>query len=212
MRSAVTRTTALLLALSIGVMASLAYGADGYRLIPPQPTPNPSRIEVVEFFWYGCPYCNLLQPALRQWIERKPADVDIRRVPAVFRESWAPLARVFYTLESLGELDRLHYDVYRAQHTDGENLNSAERAADWAARHSIDREAWLRSYNSPEVDQRVKQAAVSTRQYSIQGTPSLVVDGRYLTSTGMNASIGDVIRVLDDLVQLAREQHAAGAR
>jgi len=112
----------------------------------------------------------------------------------------------------LGARRRHGQNHHRAQHIDGENLNSTERAADWAARHSIDREAWLRSYNSPEVDQKVKQAIAATRQYSIQGTPSLVVDGRYLTSTGMNASIGDVIRVLDDLVQLAREQHAAGAR
>jgi thiol:disulfide interchange protein DsbA len=180
-----------------------------YRLIPPRPSATGERIEVIEFFWYGCPYCNQLQPAIESWLQRKPADVELRRIPAIFRESWIPHARLFYTLEALGELGRLHQTVYRTHHVEHENLNSAERTVDWAVRHGIDRAAWLAVYNSSEVDQKVRQAIADTRLYAVQGTPSLVVDGRYLTSTGMTETVSGVIPILDELIRLAREERAS---
>jgi thiol:disulfide interchange protein DsbA len=180
-----------------------------YRLIPPRPSATGERIEVIEFFWYGCPYCNQLQPAIESWLQRKPADVELRRIPAIFRESWIPHARLFYTLEALGELGRLHQTVYRTHHVEHENLNSAERSVEWAVRHGIDRAAWLATYNSSEVNQKVRQAEADTRLYAVQGTPSLVVDGRYLTSTGMTETVSGVIPILDELIRLAREERAS---
>jgi thiol:disulfide interchange protein DsbA len=181
-----------------------------YRLIPPRPPVSGERIEVIEFFWYGCPYCHQLQPALESWLQRKPADVELRRIPAIFRESWIPHARLFYTLETLGELGRLHQTVYRTHHIERENLNSTERSVEWAARHGIDRTTWLATYNSPEVDQKVRQAIADTRTYAVQGTPSLVVDGRYLTSTAMTETVSGVIPILDELIRLAREERTPG--
>src|SRR5687768_594870 len=72
-----------------------------YRLIAPQPVETGERIEVIDFFWYGCPYCNELEPALNEWIKRKPADVTVRRIPVILRDTWAPHARIYYTLELL---------------------------------------------------------------------------------------------------------------
>ena len=178
-----------------------------YQLIvPPQPTPAAERIEVIEFFWYGCPYCNQLQPSLQAWLARKPQDVDLRHIPAIFRESWVPHARLFYTLEALGELDRLHQAAYRAYHVEGQNPNTADSSADWASHHGIDRARWLAAYNAPETTRKVALAAQQTRTYGIQGTPSLVVDGRYVTSTGMSETVPGVITILDDLIAVAREQ------
>ena len=179
-----------------------------YRNINPQPVATGDRIEVIEFFWYGCPYCNALQPSLESWLRRKPADVELRRMPAVFRPSWVPHARVFYTLEALGELDRLHQDVYRSYHVEGERLNSTDGTADWAARRGIDRARWVAAFESPEVQRKVDQAIAATRAYMIEGTPSLVVDGRFVTSTGMTETIAGVITILDDLVAMARERRA----
>jgi thiol:disulfide interchange protein DsbA len=176
-----------------------------YRLIAPQAPATGERIEVVEFFWYGCPYCNQLQTYLESWSKRKPPDVELRRIPAVFRESWVPYARVYYTLEALGEVNRLHQIVYRTHHIEHENLSSEERAADWAVRQGIDRATWLAAYNSPGVADKIRKAIADTRAYSIEGTPSLVVDGRYLTSTGMTETVGGVIPILDELIRLARE-------
>lgn len=177
-----------------------------YRLIPQQPIATGERIEVVEFFWYGCPYCYQLQAPLENWVKRKPADVELRRIPAVFRESWVPHARLYYALEAIGELDRLHQVVYRSHHEERQNLNSADSTAEWVSRHGIDRSRWLAAYNSPEVEQNVRQAIANTRLYAVQGTPSLVVDGRYITSTGMTETVPGVIPILEDLISNAREQ------
>lgn len=179
-----------------------------FRLIEPQPVATGQRIEVVEFFWYGCPYCYQLQAPLESWLARKPADVELRRVPAIFRESWVPHARLYYTLEALGEVGRLHQAVYRSVHEERQNLNSADAAADWAARQGIERARWLEAYNSPEVDRKVEQSRNSTRAYAIQGTPSVVVDGRFITSSGMTETVAGVIPILEELIGVAREQRA----
>ena len=210
------RATQTLLALPVALFAARARAQQvkarinyEYRLInPAQATATGERVEVVEFFWYGCPYCNALQPSLEAWLKRKPPDVEFRRAPAVFRPSWVPHARVFYALDALGQLERLHQTVYRSYHVEGERLNSTDSTAEWAARHGIDRARWIATYESPEVTRRVDQAIVATRAYMIEGTPSLAVDGRFVTSTGMSETIAGVITILDDLVVLARERRA----
>jgi thiol:disulfide interchange protein DsbA len=179
-----------------------------YFDISPQPVPQGARIQVIEFFWYGCPYCYQLQPFLEGWLKRKPDDVDFRRIPAVFRPTWLPHARLFHTLDTLGEMERLQHAVYRAHHVEKENLNDAETAASWAARNGIERSRFIAAYDAPEVAKKVDQSVADTRRYDIKGTPSLVVDGRYVTSTGMSESISGVIGILDDLIRLARERRA----
>jgi protein dithiol oxidoreductase (disulfide-forming) len=183
-----------------------------YALIEPQPVTTGDRIEVVEFFWYGCPHCNNLQPSLEAWLKRKPADVELRRIPTIFRESWVPHARLYYTLDALGEVGRLHQAVYRAIHLERESLMTAAGTAEWAARNGIDATRWLAAYNSPEVERKVQESRTQTRAYSIQGTPSLVVDGRYMTSSGMAESMPAVITTLDGLIAMARERRASAGR
>lgn len=177
-----------------------------YVAIPPQPVATDERIEVVEFFWYGCPHCHKLQPALEAWIKRKPADVELRRIPAAFRESWLPHARIYYTLEALGETERLHQSVYTALHQNKESLMNANETADWAARNGIQPAQWLAAYNSPEVTREVEASKELTKAYAVPGTPSLVVDGRYLTSSGMAESMSALIQTLEALVVMARER------
>ncbi len=177
-----------------------------YQQIPPQPVTTGPRIEVTEFFWYGCPHCHQLQGPLEAWLKRKPADTELRRIPAIFRESWVPHARLFYTLESLGELGRLHQTVYRSIHVERDDIAGAESSAEWAVRQGIDRARWLIAYNAPEVDRKIEQSKAATRSYAIQGTPSLVVDGRYITSSGMSESYQGVISILDELIRIARQE------
>lgn len=202
-----------LLAVGWGPSAAAQQGAARqgyeYQTIPQQPIATGPRIEVVEFFWYGCPFCNQLQGPLEAWLKRKPDDVELRHIPAIFRESWVGHARLFYALESLGELNRLHQAVYQSVHADREDLTSAESSAAWATRHGIERARWLSAYNAPETDAKVEQARTYTRTYAIRGTPSLVVDGLYVTSTGMSESVPGVITILDGLIGLARERRAA---
>jgi thiol:disulfide interchange protein DsbA len=176
-----------------------------YRLIPVQPVETGERIEVIDFFWYGCPYCNDLQPTLEEWLKRKPDDVALRRVPAILRDSWAPHARIYYALELLGEVERLHLKVYEGYHVEQLHMSKPEVMEQWAAKHGIERQRWLDAYFSPETDARITRAFQATKRYDVQGTPSLVVDGRYLTSSSMTSTVRGVVTVLEDLVRLARQ-------
>lgn len=181
-----------------------------YRLIEPQSVETAGKIEIIDFFWYGCPYCNELQPALEAWIRDKPSDVVLRRIPAILKDTWAPHARIYYTLEALGEVERLHQQVYRGYHVDKLYMSKPEVMADWAVKNGIDRQKWLDAYSSPEVDRKVQRAKDLTHLYNVQGTPSLVVDGRYLTSSNMVETVPGLIPVLNDLIRLARQQHSSG--
>jgi len=192
-----------------GQSASLARANVDYRLIEPQPVKTGDRIEVIDFFWYGCPHCYAFQPALEEWIKRMPPDVTLRRIPAILRDNWAPHARIYYALESLGELERLHQQVYHGYHVQELHMSKPEVMVQWAVRHGIDRQKWTDTYNSPEVTQKVETAKTLTMDYNVQGTPSLVVDGRYLTSPAMARSEQRMIPILDDLIRIARQQRAS---
>ena len=209
----VRRLALALLALAcVGIAAAQQPGLKpkvDYLPIEPQPVATGERIEVIEFFWYGCPHCFNLQPSLEAWLKRKPADVELRRIPAVFRESWLAHARLFYTLEALGEVDRLHQAVYHAIHKNKEDLISANSTADWAARNGIQPARWLAAYNSADVERKVEQSKVLQRTYSVSGTPSLVVDGRYLTSSAMAESMPGVITTLEGLIVMARDRRTS---
>ena len=181
-----------------------------YKLIEPQPIATGDRVEVVEFFWYGCPFCYQLQAPLESWLKRKPADVELRRIPAIFRESWVPHARLFYTIEALNELDRLHQAAYRAIHVEKDALNSADATAAWATRNGVEPARWLAVYNSPETDRKIEASRQQTRAYGISGTPSLIVDGRYLTSSGMSESVPGVVGILEGLIVMARDRRGTG--
>lgn len=179
-----------------------------YRIIKPQPVSVSNGIEVIDFFWYGCPHCHNLQPALERWISRKPADVTVRRIPAILRDSWAPHARIFYTLEALGEVERLHQRVYHGYHVEELSMSKPEVMSEWAVRNGIARERWDEAYNSAAVQRKVEEAARLSRAYSIAGTPSLVVNGRYLTSGSMGETLNSTVLILDGLVSKVRSEAA----
>ncbi len=177
-----------------------------YRVIDPQPVSVADGIEVIDFFWYGCPHCNNLQPALERWISRKPTDVTVRRIPAILRDSWAPHARIYYTLEALGEAEHLHQRVYHSYHVEKLFMSKPDIMAEWAARNGISRERWNEAYGSSAVQRKVEEAAKLTRAYKITGTPSLVVQGHYQTSGGMAETLDGLILILDGLIALERRQ------
>lgn len=180
-----------------------------YRVIPQQPVETGQRIEVIDFFWYGCPYCNALQPALEAWRKRKPADVALRHIPAILNDSWKPHARIYYTLERLNEVSRLHLQVYYGYHVELLHMSEPDVMVEWAVKHGIDRQRWLDAYYSPEVDEKVARAKELTKLYTVAGTPTLVVDGRYLTSGELAPSLQGMIPVLEDLIRIARRERLA---
>ena len=199
---------ALLLAVSataLGQQQRILRADIDYRVIHPQPVQVAGGIEVIDFFWYGCPYCNKLQPFLERWIKNKPADVTMRRIPVVLRDSWAPHARIYYTLEALGEVERLHQRVYHGYHVDELHMSKPEVMSEWAVRNGIDRARWDEAYGSTEVKNKVEEARKLTQAYDITGTPSLVVQGRYLTSGNMALTLDSMLPILDGMIQRVRD-------
>jgi protein dithiol oxidoreductase (disulfide-forming) len=202
--------------LSAGGAAALTPGKDYRPINPPQPTASGQSVEVLEFFWYGCPHCKNLQPPLEAWLKNKPADVEFKRVPTAFNASWLQLARTFFALDAMGLVDKLHQDVFAAIHTQrtlDPRVLSRDPAAlfDWIAGKGIDRQKFIDTYNSFAVNSLTQRTLALTRNYDITGTPSIVVDGRYLTSPSMILKPDNTLdypryfQVLDEIIALARK-------
>ena len=178
-----------------------------YREIPQQPIATGERIEVIDFFFYGCQYCNELRPRLERWHQNKPADVVLRRVPVVRRDTWVPLAKTYFALEAMGVVERLHGAVYQSYHVEDLYMSQEKVIAEWAAKNGLDAEKFMAIYRSDETRQKVEHARKLTVDYDIQGTPSLAVDGKYLT----DGSSDKTIDILDGMIRLARRERAAKA-
>ncbi len=210
------RLSVWLLAFTLGAAASaqITPGKD-YRVInPPQPTDSGKRIEVLEFFWYGCPHCNALQSPLRAWLRQKPADVEFRRVPAVLDKSWLPLTWAYYAFDAMGVVDKLHYDVFVAIHEQKLRLADQQVLFDWVAKHGVDRQKFADTYNSFGVKNRGGRAIEVTRNYDIPGTPALTVDGKYLIAPSMILKPNGAVdyeryfQVVDQVIAMARKERA----
>ncbi len=191
-------------------------GTDYLLVKPPQPTASGQKIEVLEFFWYGCPHCNTLQPPLEAWLRKKPADVEFKRVPAAFSESWLQLARTYYALDAMNLVDKLHHEVFAAIHEtralDPKVLARDPKSLfDWVAGKGVNRQTFIDTYNSFAVNGRTQRTLELTRKYDIPGTPAIVVDGRYLTAPSMILTSAKTIdypryfQVLDEVIALARK-------
>lgn len=183
-------------------------GKDYVQLAVPLLTTSGNRIEVAEFFWYRCPHCFELEPALNDWIHGLPRDVAIRRIPAVLNETWAPQARAWYTLKLMGVADKYHDDLFNAIHLDGLDSSSELSLFAWAGRMGMNPQTFANTYHSFAVQTKVTQAAQLTRDSQITGVPSFVVDGRYVTSVAMTGSEQALFKTLDELIARVRSQHA----
>ena len=195
-----------LLAITGGALAAAPILNKDYKLVtPPQPTETGNKIEVIEFFYYGCSHCYDLEPYLKKWMSSAPKDVAFRRIPAVFRDDWVPLTKTYYTLEALGELNRLHGDVFEAIHRNIPLANE-QFMFDWAEQHGVNRKKFADAYNSFSVINRVEFAKKLTKAYGVEGTPSLVVEGKFLTGPGITGSHESAMQVLDELIAKARQE------
>jgi thiol:disulfide interchange protein DsbA len=177
-----------------------------YRVILPQKVETGDRIEIIDFFWYGCPFCYELLPIMSAWEKRKGTEIAVRRIPAILREGWLADAHLYYTLELLGETERLHATVFNSVHKDQLRTSDQQAVEAWAVQNGIDRQKWVGAYTNVEVRNRVVRAMELGRNYDVRGTPAVVVDGRYQTGGGIAGGLGNVPAVLDALVDLAREQ------
>jgi thiol:disulfide interchange protein DsbA len=186
-------------ALPVAALAQPRAGDDYVVLQVPQQVEDPGRIEVIEFFWYGCIHCYNLEPLLENWVKKLPADVTFKRVPAVLSQSWARDAAIFYALEALGALDRLHRPLFDAIHRDKLRTDQAASLNAWLAKNGVDPRKFEEALRSFGVQSKARRAAQLTIAYRVDGTPAMGVQGRYV--------IGGSSRMLettDHLIGVAR--------
>ncbi|MEV7775513.1 thiol:disulfide interchange protein DsbA/DsbL [Kitasatospora sp. NPDC086791] len=183
-----------------------AVGSEFARLDQPQPVREDARTEAVEFFWYDCGHSQALEQPLQAWAEKHRSDVALRRVPAIWpgspeAEVQRGHARMYYTLERLGLVERLQVGVFRAIHTEHVDLATEASATDWAARHGVDAQLFGRTYRSAEVRRSVDDAAAAFVRYGINELPTVIVQGEYRTSPTKAGGVQAMPEVLDYLVQ-----------
>ena len=194
---------AVALFISGAALADAQLGKDYSLLNPAQPT-GTKKIEVLEFFFYGCSHCFHLHPLLSAWEKTMPKDVELTFVPTVFRDSWEPMANTFYALESMGQQQQLHDALYRAWNEENLALTDADNIADFVAKHGVDRAKFTAAYSSFSMQSKVTRAKQMIRSYGINGTPTLVVDGKYVIE-GLQPE--DTIRALKEVIVMARKAH-----
>jgi len=180
-------------------------GVEYRELSSAQPTDAAGKIEVIEFFWYGCPHCFNFEPAIEPWVKKLPKDVQFRRVPAIFNDEWAQSARAYYTLEAIGEGERLHKPLFDAVHKDT-RLKVANEAAltEWLGKQGVDTKKFAAAYRSFSVEGKVKRAGQLTQAYKIEGVPAMAVNGKYVVITDNIKSFEQLLAVADYLVDQTR--------
>jgi protein dithiol oxidoreductase (disulfide-forming) len=202
----------LLVALACSVQAAPIAGLDYEVLQRPQPVESAGKVEVIEFFWYRCPHCYHLEPMLETWVKNLPADARFRRVPVVFNDDWAIDARIFYTLEALGQLERVHRALYEAIDAEGARRMSKNEyikwTSAWLARQGVDMAAYQKTSESSAIAEKVAKARAMTKAYGVEGTPTFSVQGRYVIGAGIGDH-GKLLKVTSELIEQARHQPVA---
>ena len=198
-------------ALLAAALLALPFAAAGQQLSysevkPPQAVESKGKIEVIEFFWYGCIHCYNLEPYIEAWLKKLPNDVEFRRVPAVFNERWAYDAAVFYALESMGLLDKLHRPLFDAIHKDKLRTDSPQAMDEWLQKRGVDPKKFNDALKSFGVQSKTRRATQLTRAYKIDGTPAIAVNGRYTVSAEQGRTQQGMLKTVDGLVEMARKQ------
>lgn len=183
-------------------------GREFIELTPVRPVSTGQAIEVLEFFYYGCPICYEAQPHISRWLLKAGGDVQLHRVPAMSSEGWDSFARTYYALEALKEVQRLHWPVYDNHHFDGRRLNEEKNLLAWVGTNGIDAKRFSDIWHSGETEAKTKAAQKMLETYSVRSVPTFVVDGRYQTTARMAGGTRQMMEVVDFLVSRARRDRA----
>jgi protein dithiol oxidoreductase (disulfide-forming) len=189
-------------------------GTDFDAVTQPISTDNAGKIEVMEIFWYGCPHCYHMEPVLNAWVKKLPADVYFKRVPGLPRVEWAPMAKAFYAMETLGISEKLHSALFDAVNK-SKTLNPMDEKAaiDWiTAQSGLDHLKVEQAFKSFSMNSSLNRAALIFRNSGATGVPSIVIDGKYITSSTMAGSNEQALKVADYIIDNIRKEKAAAAK
>jgi len=188
--------------------ADLVEGKNYLRMKTPVPVETGKKIEVIEFFSYGCPHCAELEPYLDQWLAKLPADVQFRRVPVMFQPRWVNLAKIYYTFDAMGDEAKLSPEVFTAIHGKNVSLWDEKTFFDWAAGKGLDRKKVEDVFGSFAVSGKMNRAKQQAQTFDIQSVPTVVVDGKFVTGSDRVGSHAQLPAAIDELVARARSERS----
>lgn len=182
-----------LIAASAAASPAAPVAGTDYRVLDkPQQTAAGKKVEVTEFFWYACPHCNALEPALEAWVKKQGDKISFKRVPVAFRDSFVPQQRLYYALEAIGKLDQLHGKVFQAIHGERQQLENDAAVLAFVTKQGVDAKQFQDAYNSFGVQTKVQRATQLQALYRVDGVPMIAIDGRYVTSPSIvGAGLGN---------------------
>ncbi|RLA21628.1 MAG: thiol:disulfide interchange protein DsbA/DsbL, partial [Gammaproteobacteria bacterium] len=198
----------LLVTTSLPLVAQAAPFQEGqdYKLLSkPQSTIDKDKVEVREFFWYGCPHCYHFEPTLAAWLKKLPSDVAFVRTPAVFRESWKAHAKAYFAAETLGVTDKIHADLFDAYHQKGKKTDTEEALAAFFVERGVDEKEFHKTFNGFFVDMKLRDAMAKPAKYGITGVPAVVVNGKYRVTGSMAKGYPRMIEIIDFLIEKERK-------
>jgi thiol:disulfide interchange protein DsbA len=175
-------------------------------LNPPQPTDGSGKIEVIEFFWYGCPHCYSMEPMVNTWLKTAPKDVVFKRVPAYPSDTWGSMAVMYYTLEAMGILDQYHSKVFDAMHKQNVNLANKGKRDEWLKANGIDPAKYAEVEKSFTVNTKIARARQMTQAYKVDTVPRFFVNGKYVISGESAGSNERIFPAIDQAIALARKE------
>jgi thiol:disulfide interchange protein DsbA len=182
-------------------------GLDYIKLDKPVASDVPKgKIEVIEFFWYHCPHCNHFEPTLEAWLKKLPKDVSFKRVPVGFRPSFVPDQQLFYTLEAMGLLDKLHKLVFAAIHAEKLNLDTREQIIEWVAKQGVDKAKFIAIFDGFAVGSKVTRATQLQTAYNVSGVPALGIAGQFYTDGSTAQSMTRALQITDSLIATLRKK------
>jgi len=205
-RQALKNMAALTGLAAIGGRA-LAQNEQYNTLDPAQPTEDPSRIELIEFFHYGCPHCRNFDPLLEAWLVNLPKDAYFKRVPAIWgNPKLKSLARLYYAAEATGDLHTLHGEVFGAFQSQHEPLDKAEGVRNWVAGKGVDADKFMAAYDSFGIQSKLARADQLARNFHVQGVPTMAVNGKFTTSASLTGSHENTLKVVEQLMDKIRSE------
>jgi protein dithiol oxidoreductase (disulfide-forming) len=189
-------------------------GAEFDAVAQPISTDNPAKIEVMEIFWYGCPHCYHMEEPLNAWVKKLPSDVYFKRMPGLPNPSWAPMAKAFYAMETLGVSEKLHTKLFEAIHkTKTLNPTDEKAAIEWVTLQSgLDKLKVEQAFKSFTINTSLNRAAITFRNSGATGVPSLVIDGKYITSGTAAGGNEQALKVADYIIANVRAEKAKTAK
>lgn len=187
------------------LISGKSFAGDGYTTLSPSvATETGDKIEVLEVFWYACPHCYDFEPYVKEWLTKLPEDVTFRRMPGIFRKSWIPHAKAFYTADKLGVLDDIHGPLFDAIHKQKKKVHDDAAFKKFFAKHGVDKSDFEEVYESEEIADKAKQAFLMGQKYKLSGVPAIIVNGKYMISGSSAGSFENMLKITDSLVDKER--------